>query len=172
MRKSLICFVLVLGGAVSPALAEPMVTKMALVTIETSTTVAAPPAQVWATLTDVAKAKIWCPYWAGEPGTGSLAAVGKSLAYKDEYGNPGRSVVVFSDSGKQLRIAHVPDDGSYLCQTTFRLAADGSGTKLTVVEQYSDQMDVPLDKDTAASAKQAEDAYVTALKKMAETGNK
>jgi uncharacterized protein YndB with AHSA1/START domain len=145
-----------------------MVTKMALVTIETSALIKAPVAMVWSTLTDPSRARQWCPYWAGATDTQSLAGVGATIAYKDEFGNPGRTVVIHAEPNRDLRVAHAPNDGSYLCQTAFKLAAEGTGTRLTVVEQYSDQMDVPLDKDTAAAAAQSIQSYVLAIKAMVE----
>lgn len=144
--------------------------KMALVTLETAVEMDAPPTRVWEKLVDASKAPSWCPLWR-EPTapSGSLDQVGNTLAYRDKYGNTGRSVVVFAAPKKELRIAHVPDNGSYLCQITLRLESTGAKTRLVAREQYSDQLDVPIDRDTAASSLEDLVATVAALKKVVES---
>jgi uncharacterized protein YndB with AHSA1/START domain len=145
------------------------VSKMALVTIDGSIDIAAPPAKVWAALTDADKVQSWCSMWTLPPAGGkSLATIGNTVTFKDEYGNTGKSVVLYVDPMKELRIAHVPDNGSYVCQAKFILEGKGSATTVTVKEQYSDDMNVPVDHDTALKSKNGIAKSLADLKAMAE----
>jgi len=76
-------------------------------------------------------------------------------------------VVIYVDAGKELRLAHVPDSGSYLCQARFTVSGQGTHTLVHVTEQYSDALDVPTDRDTAIS-KQMIAKYLGELKVLAE----
>lgn len=144
------------------------VSKMALVTIEANAEATASPAAVWTALTEPDKAQSWCPYWKDAQNAMPLTSVGATIGYKDEYGNAGQSVVLYADAGKELRLAHVPSDGSYVCQVKIQLTPKGSGTAIHVTEQYSDALDVPLDKDTAAASKKSIDEYLGALVRVAD----
>lgn len=168
MRRFLL-FTILLFGIVTVVFGQTVaVSKMALMTFTGTMEVKAPPAQVWAALTDGAKIQSWYPGWKGATGVKSLTTVGASIAYKDEWGNPGKSVVLYAAKDKELRLANVPDDGSYVCQVKFKLEAKRTGTMVTVTDQYSDNLDVPLDKDTAAIAKASMMKYLAALKVAAE----
>jgi len=169
MRKILVLVCLSLFAVPSIAADNVAVSKMALVTLDGSVDIAAPVAKVWATLTDADKVQSWCPMWSSPPAGGkSLTAVGNSVAFKDDWGNSGTSVVVFVNPMKELRIAHVPENGSYMCQVKFMLENSGAGTSVKVVEQYSDDMNVPTDKDTALQMKNEIAKYMSDLKAMAE----
>jgi hypothetical protein len=96
--------------------------------------------------------------------------VGQSINFVDEWSNAGKSVVLFVDKYKELRVAHTPNDGSYVCQVKFKLEPKGTGTVVTVVDQYSDDLSVPLDKDTAAKVKEGTTKYMAALKAAVEGG--
>jgi len=145
-----------------------IVSKMALMTFTGTMEVKAPPAQVWMALIDGAKVQTWYPGWKGATGVKPLNTIGASITYKDEWGNPGKSVVIYASKDKELRLAHVPDDGSYVCQVKFKLEGKGAGTMVTATDQYSDNLDVPLDRDTAATAKASMMKYLAALKALAE----
>jgi len=168
MRRFLLISIL-LFGIVTVAFGQSVtVSKMALMTFTGTMEVKATPAQVWAALTDGGKIQSWYPGWKGATGVKSLAMIGASISYKDEWGNPGKSVVIYAAKDKELRLAHVPDDGSYLCQVKFKLEAKRTGTTVTAADQYSDNLDVPLDKDTAATAKASMMKYLAELKAAAE----
>jgi len=77
-------------------------------------------------------------------------------------------VVIYVDAGKELRLAHVPDSGSYLCQARFTVSGQGTHTLVHVTEQYSDALDVPTDRDTAMISKQMIAKYLGELKVLAE----
>jgi len=171
MKKIVSAFVLVVlvaAMSMSASAGSSTVSKMALVTIEASADASASPAAVWTALTDPDKAQSWCPYWKDAQNAMPLSSVGATISYEDEYGNAGQSVVLYADAGKELRLAHVPSDGSYMCQVKIQLTPKGSGTTIHVTEQYSDALDVPLDKDTAAASKKSIDTYLAALVRVAD----
>jgi uncharacterized protein YndB with AHSA1/START domain len=142
--------------------------KMALMTCEAQIEIKATPAQVWKALTDADKVQSWCPLWKAAAQVKPLTSVGQTIAFKDDWGNVGKSVVIFVDAGKELRVAHVPDNGSYLCQTRFVIAPGAQGTVVHVTEQYSDAMDVPTDADTATQTQKSMEDTLASLKKIAE----
>jgi uncharacterized protein YndB with AHSA1/START domain len=157
------------GLAAPPAGAQSMqVSKMALVTFDGEAQIQASPQAVWTALTDVKSAQSWCPMWKDAKNPKPLTSVGAAVAFTDDYGNSGKSVVLFADPAKELRLAHVPDNGSYVCQTRITLTPDGTGTRVHLTEQYSDALDVPVDKDTAAKTKTELEASLVALKTLAE----
>lgn len=156
----------------APAFSQNVaVSKMALMTFTGSIEMKAAPAQVWAALTEIDKMKAWYPGWKNAAATTKpLTTVGHMLDYVDEWNNAGKSVVVYLAKNQELRFAHVPNDGSYVCQLKIKLEAKGAATLVTFVEQYSDALDVPTDKDTALTAKNGMMKYLAALKAVAEKG--
>jgi uncharacterized protein YndB with AHSA1/START domain len=167
---------LILGGAMLALLCLPLLlnareigaSKMALVTLQGEMEIDASQSKVWSALTDAETAQSWCPYWQESRSSEPMNAVGQSMAYKDSWGNGGKSVVIYAEEAKELRIAHVPNDGSYVCQVKFTLEGNGSGTMVSVTEQYSDNLDVPLERDTAKLVSHEIERYMTALKVLAE----
>jgi uncharacterized protein YndB with AHSA1/START domain len=171
MRKKILppWLLIFLVAATAFAADNVSVSKMALMNVDGSIDIAASPAKVWAALTDADKVQSWCPIWTQPPTGGkSLATVGNTVMFKDEYGNTGKSVVLYVDAMKELRIAHVPDNGSYVCQAKFILEGKGNATTVTVKEQYSDDMNVPVDRDTALKTKNGIAKSLADLKAMAE----
>jgi len=144
------------------------VKKMALMSFTGSVEVKATPLQIWPALTEPAKAKLWYPGWKNTVETQNLSAVGQSLGFVDEWANAGKSIVLFVNKNKELRMAHMPNDGSYVCQVKFKLEPKGTGTLVTIIDQYSDEADVPLDRDTAAQVKAGMAKYLTDLKMVVE----
>lgn len=140
------------------------ISKMALVTFEGNVDLEASASQVWQALTAPDKVQSWCPYWKSAKASEPLDAVGRTITYMDSWGNGGKSVVLYAEKNKELRIAHVPNDGSYVCQAKFQLQPKGAMTTVFVTEQYSDALDVPTDRDTAAKSKDEILGYMTALK--------
>jgi len=147
---------------------EIEVAKQALMTFDGTVRVNAPAAKVWAAMTDADKAVSWCPLWKNADGAESLTTLGASIAFLDEWENPGRSVVVYVDPERELRLAHVPDDGSYVCQVRLQLTPAGDATDVHVTEQYSDALDAPVDKDTAAMMKTEIAGFLGDLRLVAE----
>lgn len=133
---------------VSSVVAE--VQQVPVVRLETSLTIDASPTQVWSYMIS-GKNVGWCPYWGTEANEGhrDLAQVGDVLEYVDGWGGGGRSIVTYIDPGKELRIAHEPNDGSYVCQSKLILSPVGSGTTVRYVEQYTDESDAPTMSATA-----------------------
>jgi len=131
--------------------------------------VQAPPAVVWANLTTGKSLVTWCPYWKGEGNAEvDLGSVGDVLDYSDAWGNNGRSIVTYLDKEKELRIAHEPNDGSYLCQAKIVLMPSARGTQVDYWEMYTDTSNT---KDRAATAEKMEaemSSTLVALRKVAE----
>lgn len=153
--------------AAAPVEGDTTIVPVVRLTAETS--IAAPPAAVWKHLTEGRSLVTWCPLWKKEANAKvTLARVGDSLDYTDQWGNGGRSVVTFLSAGAELRIAHEPQDGSYLCQSKLTLAPEGGGTRVRWVEQYTDES-ADADRD-ATAGKMAVDMESTlkALKTAAE----
>lgn len=123
--------------------------------------IAAPAAAVWAQLTQGKNLVTWCPVWKSASNAKvALAKVGDVLDYTDEFGNGGRSVVTYLSRLKEIRVAHEPNDGSYLCQAKITLTAKGGSTVVQYVEQYTDES-APADLE--ATAKKMETEMSTAL---------
>jgi hypothetical protein len=82
----------------------------------------------------------WCPVWKS-PGNAkiALAKVGDVLDFTDEWGHGGRSVVTYLARDRELRVAHEPNDGSYVCQAKTVLTPKGNTTVVDYWEQYSDE---------------------------------
>ncbi len=173
MRRWLILLsALLCAMMIAPAFSQNVAaSKMALMTFTSSVEVKAAPAQVWAALTEIDKMKAWYPGWKNVVATAKpLTTAGHMLDYVDEWNNAGKTVVIYLAKNQELRLAHVPNDGSYVCQLKFKLELKGAATLVTVVEQYSDNLDVPTDKDTALIAKNGMMKYLAALKAVAEKG--
>ena len=165
-------FVVGLGLATHARSQTVAVSKMALMSFTGTAEVKASPAQVWAALVEPGKAKTWYPGWKNAMETQSLATVGQALSFVDEWNNAGKSVVLFVDRNKELRVAHMPNDGSYVCQVKFKVEPKGTGTLVTIVDQYSDDLNVPLDKDTGAKVNAGMTKYLAALKATVEGAKK
>lgn len=123
--------------------AEPVgaeVRTIPVVSITAEVTINASPAAVWAQLTEGKNLVVWCPVWKnGKNATVRLTRVGDSLDFTDAWGNGGRSIVTYFAPAKELRVAHEPENGSYLCQARVTLAATGATTRLSWVERYTDE---------------------------------
>ena len=145
------------------------VTQIPVVKLHTQTEVAAAPAAVWAQLTTGKSMVTWCPYWKAEGNTKvNLTKVGDVLDYTDAWGNNGRSIVTYLAKDKELRVAHEPTDGSYLCQAKIVLEPAGKGTKIHYWEMYTDESE-PKDRDATAKKTETEMMNtLAALKKSSE----
>jgi len=154
------------GAAVAPA---ADVKQVPVVRVHASTIVAAAPAAVWAHVTTGKNLVTWCPQWkSARNATVNLTRVGDVLDYSDEWGNAGRSIVTFVAANKELRVAHEPNDGSYMCQARLVLAPVAGGTKVDFWDQYTDESP-PTDRDATSKKMQAEaDETLAALKRSVE----
>lgn len=131
----------------------------------------APPAKVWTHLTSGKSFVAWCPQWKKDANkTATLAKVGDSVDFMDEYGNGGRSVVTYIVKDKEIRVAHEPANGSYICQAKILVAPSGAGTKVTLVEQYTDESKPEDRKATAAKAQSGNEKALAELAKLCEAG--
>jgi len=139
---------LVVAGVSSAA--EPEVINAVRITVEAD--IPAPPAAVWKQLTVGKNLVTWCPLWSAEGNASvDLTQVGDVLDFTDSYGNGGVSVVTYIDPGKEIRVAHEPTDGSYMCESTLRIAPTEKGTHVAYVEIYTDES--PATDRTATAEK-------------------
>jgi uncharacterized protein YndB with AHSA1/START domain len=145
------------------------VQQIPVVRLTVQTQVAAPPAAVWSYITTGKNLVTWCPMWKDAKNSKvNLSKVGDSLDFMDQWGNGGRSVVTYIDPNKELRIAHEPQDGSYVCQAKLILEPSGDGTIVHYVEQYTDESSPEDLKATAAKMEAEMQETLAAVKKGAE----
>ncbi|MEO5988204.1 MAG: SRPBCC domain-containing protein [Candidatus Eisenbacteria bacterium] len=165
-RISVVCFLSsALALATCPvAFAEH--TQVPVARIHAQAQVAAPPAAVWAWMTQGKNLVTWCPAWKAPANAKSnISKVGDVLEYSDEWGNGGRSVVTYLRKDKELRVAHEPNKGDYMCQAKVILEPVGSGTLVHVWDQYTDDSP-PADAQATAKKMETELAnMLAALKK-------
>lgn len=136
--RTILLLALALLGPAMPAGADIKTIPVVCLTAEVE--IKAPPATVWAQLTEGKNLVTWCPVWKnGKNAAVRLTKVGDSLDFTDQWGNGGRSVVTFWAPERELRVTHEPENGSYLCQARVSLSAGGAGTRLAWVERYTDE---------------------------------
>jgi hypothetical protein len=98
----------------------------------------------------------------------NLTHVGAVLDFTDEWGNGGRSVVTYLAPGREIRVAHEPTKGDYMCQAKLILEPSPKGTMVHYWDQYTDESPPA---DLAATRKKMEaatESMLAALKKAAE----
>lgn len=140
-RKAAVLWMLssVIVLAVTPA-AFADHTQVPVVRVHAQGQIAAPPAAVWAWMTQGKNLVTWCPQWkAPSNAKMNIAKVGDVLEYTDEWGNGGRSIVTYMVKGKELRVSHEPNKGDYMCQAKFILEPVGAGTRVHLWDQYTDE---------------------------------
>lgn len=144
--------------------------QVPVVRIHAQMIVQAAPSAVWAHMTRGKNLVTWCPVWKSAKNSAvSLAKVGDVLDYTDQWGNGGRSVVTYLAANRELRIAHEPNDGAYMCQAKLVLEPQGNGTRVEYWEQYTDESG-PKDLQATAVKMQAEaDRTLARLKSSVET---
>ncbi len=138
----------------APLLAE--IEQIPVVRLSADTEVAATPEQVWNFMTSGKNLVTWCPYWKTPDNAKiSITSVGDVLDFTDDWGNGGRSVITFLNAPTELRVAHEPTNGSYICQARLILEATESGTKVLYIEQYTDESTPEELESTAATMETA-----------------
>src|SRR5262249_30989789 len=158
MRRApvLLALTIAMSAATSAPAAEPP-REIPMVRIHAQTTVAATPAAVWSAMTQGKTIVTWCPVWKN-PANAKVAItkVGDVLDYTDEWGHGGRSVVTYLAKDRELRVAHEPNDGSYVCQSKLVLTPKGNTTVVDYWDQYSDES--ALHERTATMSKMESEA--------------
>ncbi len=167
MTQRFVLVALALLLAAPAATAAPQ--EIPTVRLSAETQIAAPPSAVWAKLTTGKSLVTWCPMWKSEANADvQLTRVGDSLEFTDDWGNGGRSVVTFLAKDKELRIAHEPTDGSYMCRATVVLEPKDGGTLVRYVEAYTDESKPADRKATADQMDASMGETLKALKAQAE----
>ncbi len=161
--------VLALGLTLLSATAAADSQQVAFVKIHATARIAAPPSVVWAHVTQGRNLVTWCPEWkAAGNARVTIAHIGDVLDYTDAFGNGGRSVVTFLVPNRELRVAHEPVKGDYVCQAKFVLTPVAGGTKVDFWDCYSDAS-VPADLKATEGKMDAEAAAtLAALKQQVE----
>jgi polyketide cyclase/dehydrase/lipid transport protein len=151
----------------SPASAE--MKQVPTVRLHAQAMVNAPAGALWARMTRGKNLATWCPMWKSpKNATAVLAKVGDVLDYSDAWGNGGRSVVTYIVRDKEIRVAHEPTNGSYMCQAKLVLTPEGRGTLVHYWEQYTDESG-PKDLEATAAKMQSEmDRTLADLKRAVE----
>lgn len=138
--------------------------------VNAETEVAAPPASVWQVLTSGKNLATWCPVWKSpRNSTVSVTKVGDVLDFTDQWGHGGRSIVTFFAKDRELRVAHEPNDGSYVCQARLTITPSAKGSKVSWLEQYTDESAAKDAQATAVKMQAEVDAGLAAVKKLAES---
>lgn len=131
------------------------VQQVPVVRLTADAEVAASAEQVWGYMTSGKNLVTWCPYWKSPDNAKiDIGSVGDVMDFTDDWGNGGRSIVTFLDAPRELRVAHEPNDGSYMCQARFTLEATEAGTKVRYVEQYTDES-APKELESTAATMEA-----------------
>lgn len=129
----------------------------------------AAPSDVWMQMTSGGSLISWCPYWRSEANVKvSIENVGDVLEFQDEWGNTGRTVITFVEKAKELRMAHEPADGSYICHARLILTAVGGKTAVSYIEQYTDESKPADAKATAEKMGEQMKATLQTLKRQVE----
>ena len=170
-RLAVVAFAAVLVSAAVAFAAPERVNTMRL-TAESD--VAAPPNAVWMWITTGKNLVTWCPVWKSEDNVKvQITKVGDVLDFTDEWGNGGRSVVTYVAKDKELRIAHEPDNGKYMCQSKLLLAASPKGgTHVTYVEAYTEEQAADIADKNALGVQTQMQATLDALKIGVESAKK
>jgi hypothetical protein len=161
-----------LGALLLAATAVPTLAgwkQVPVVRLEAHAEISAPPAAVWKHMTTGKNLVTWCPVWKSPSNAKiNISKVGDVLDFTDQWGGGGRSIVTYLDLDKEIRVAHEPTDGSYLCQSRLVLAPAGSGTRVAYMEQYTDESSAEDLKATAAKVEEEMKETLAALKKLVE----
>jgi hypothetical protein len=67
-----------------------------------------------------------------------LEKVGQSLSGSLQ-GDRGHLVVTWVKPGEEIRFAWEPEQGHYACRITVKLASKGKGTRIEIIDSYSDE---------------------------------
>lgn len=140
MSRTAVLLALAVAITASSAYAAEAPREIPMIRLHVQTTVAAPPSAVWSAMTQGKNLVTWCPVWKNPDNAKiAIAKVGDVLDFTDEWGHGGRSVVTYLSRDRELRVAHEPNDGSYVCQAKTVLTPKGSTTVVDYWEQYSDE---------------------------------
>lgn len=169
-RRSLVVVALAASAlaAWSPIAAAKRM-QVPVVRLYASAEIAGPPSAVWAQMTAGKNLVTWCPMWKSARNAAvNIAKVGDVLDYSDDWGNGGRSVVTYCVKDRELRVAHEPNKGDYMCQAKFILTPAAAGTKVEYWEQYTDESG-PRDMEATAGKMETEmGALLAAVKRGCE----
>jgi len=136
-----------------------------MVQLHSETQIAGTPSAVWTYITSGKNFATWCPEWRTTKNSKmNITRVGDVLEYIDAWGNGGRSVVTYAVQTRELRVAHEPLKGDYVCQAKFLLTRSAGGTKLEFWDAYTDSSSETDREATAQKMQLAADSSLIAVK--------
>jgi hypothetical protein len=154
-------------AGVSAGLADTK--QVPMVTIHSETTITAPPSVVWTYITTGKNFATWCPNWrAAKNAKINITRTGDVLDFIDEWGNGGRSIVTYCVMNRELRVAHEPMKGDYICHGRFLLTPGGGATTLGFWDSYTDSSDAKNLSATMDKMQSAADKSLAAIKQAIE----
>jgi hypothetical protein len=167
LLSSAACGFLIWAASAGPARAE--IHQVTTVRIHSRIRIDAGAAPIWRYATMGSHFASWIPEWK-QPRNAriNLMRVGDWLDSVDEWNNKGRSVVTYLSRDRELRLANDPLDGSFMCQTKLLLEADGAGTTVQFIEQYTDEGNATDARATAAKVQASMDRSLQSLKAAVE----
>ena len=143
--------------------------QITMISLHSEIEIAARPAAVWTFITTGKNYATWCPSWkAARNARIDITRAGDVLDYMDEFGNGGRSIVTYAVRNRELRVAHEPNKGDYVCQAKFLLTPSGRGTKLEFWDQYTDESAEADREATIAKMQTGSDQTLAAIKQAME----
>jgi hypothetical protein len=158
--------------AITLALAAPAFAtheQVPVVRVHAEAEILAKPSTVWSHLTTGRNLVTWCPEWKSNKNENVLIQrVGDVLTYTDAWGNGGRSVVTYLAKHKELRVAHEPAKGDYMCQGKMVLTPTEKGTRVVMWDAYTDESTPDELAATADKMEKELAASLAALKKQCE----
>jgi uncharacterized protein YndB with AHSA1/START domain len=144
--------------------------QVPVVRLHAMTTVSAPAPAVWAWLTTGKNLATWCPSWKAPANARiTLTRIGDVIEFTDDCGHGGRSVVTYFDRNRELRVAHEPTKGDYMCQSRVVLEPAGGGTTVHLWEQYTDESSAPDMHATADKVEGELNGSLAAMKRALES---
>ena len=163
-------FVLAAGMMLAAGAAAADHRQITMMSVHSEAQIAASPAAVWTYITTGKNFATWCPNWkAARNARIEITKAGDLLDYMDEWGNGGRSVVTYAVRNRELRVAHEPNKGDYVCQAKFLLTPASGGTRLEFWDQYTDENPDSTARDaTVGKMQSASDQSLAAIKQGVE----
>ncbi|MFO0981431.1 MAG: SRPBCC domain-containing protein [Planctomycetota bacterium] len=114
----------------------PVLKRTALVSLEARIEIKAPRERVWDALTSASGFCALTGFKTTE-GARRLAKVGDAAA-ASIWDDHGMLVATLATANQELRVTFEPDHARYLCHKRITLDAAGAGTRVTVLDRYSD----------------------------------
>jgi uncharacterized protein YndB with AHSA1/START domain len=125
----------------------------------------APPAKVWAVLTNLEQFTGFMGFeW--QSGNKAISKVGDTARMKVWSDNT-TYFLTYAEPNKELRLALEPDNASYICQKRWILTPEGDKTKVQLIDIYTESS--PQSEESINSQIEGWNGHLAKLKEMAES---